>query len=428
MKKISIVILLFLASQCSAQFVVQNTPATNFLTSISSPSNSVAWASGDSLQLIRTSNGGANWINARGNIPGMLRFFNIWGVDSLTAHVCVSDYFFTIGSIYKTTDGGINWTRTFNQGGNGFINAVAFTNALNGFAVGDPVGERWTLLKTSNGGNSWDSAGMYLAASSGDLGLDNSMFYDGTKIWFGTQGGKIYSSTNNGVNWTSLQTVMVGVQKIFFNDAQNGKGLAVDNFGHNDFTMIKTSNGVSWSPVDLINTDRIPSISGLTGTSNYWYVNTGKILKSSNDGLNWDLVFTNTISGLHDICVSRVGTLPRSVYACRHDGTIVKGNTDINSSVNLILSEVPDKFELKQNYPNPFNPTTKIIFNIRNSDNVSLNVYNQQGKLINELVKEYKTPGSYSVDFDGSNLPSGVYYCTVQVEKESYTKKMLLLK
>ncbi len=280
MKKIGIIILLFFASLCSAQFVVQNTPATNFLTSISSPSNSVAWACGDSLQLIRTSNGGANWINARGNIPGMLRFFNIWGVDSLTAHVCVSDYFFTIGTIYKTTDGGVNWTRTFYQGGNGFINAVAFTDALSGFAIGDPVGGRWTLLKTSNGGNSWDSTGMYLPASSDELGLDNSMFYEGTKVWFGTQQGKIYSSTNNGLNWTATQTVMNGVQKIFFNDAQNGKGLAVDNFGHNDFTMIKTSNSVSWTVVNLINTDRIPSVSGLTGTSNYWYINTGKFSKA----------------------------------------------------------------------------------------------------------------------------------------------------
>lgn len=428
MQKTIVIVLLLFASLCSAQFVVQNTPATNFLTSISSPTNSVAWACGDSLQLIRTSNGGANWVNARGNIPGMLRFFNIWGVDSLTAHVCVSDYFFTIGSIYKTTDGGVNWTRTFYQGGNGFINAVAFTTPLNGFAMGDPVGGRWTLLKTTNGGANWDSTGMYLPSLSGEVGLDRSLFYEGSKIWFGSQSGKIYSSTNNGLNWITTQTVMSGVQAIFFNDAASGKGLAVSNWSHNEFTMIKTSNSINWSAIDLIKNERIPSVSGLIGTSNYWFIYPTSILKSSNYGLNWDLVFNNTLSSLHDICVSRSGTLPRSVYACRHNGSIVKGNTDISSGINLISNNIPERFELKQNYPNPFNPTTKIIFNLRNSGNISLKVYNQSGQLIIELLNEFKTAGSYSVDFNGKDLPSGVYYYKMESEINIETNKMILIK
>ncbi len=139
-------------------------------------------------------------------------------------------------------------------------------------------------------------------------------------------------------------------------------------------------------------------------------------------------MFNNNLSGLHDICVSKSGSLPRSVYACRHNGTIVKGNTDISSGVNLISNNIPDKFELKQNYPNPFNPTTKIVFNIRNSENVSLNIYNQTGQLMKQLVNEFKSSGSYGIEFDGGNLSSGIYYYKLETKDFSETKKMILLK
>ncbi len=428
MKKIIIVILLSIASLSSAQFIVQNTPATNYLNSISSPSNSVAWASGVRYQLIRTTNGGDTWLSALGNIPSTYTLFNIWAVDYLTANVCVSDGPSTFGAIYKTTDGGNIWVRTFYQVG-GFINAVFFINQTTGFAVGDPVAGKWTLLKTSNGGNSWDSTGLNFPAINGELGLDNSLFYEGSKIWFGSQSGKIYSSTNNGINWITNQTPMNGVQKIHFNDAATGKGLAIDNFSHNQFSLIRTINGISWSSVETVLNDGIPGIGGLTGTSNYWITYPSGVYKSTNDGDDWNIVFNNEgFLTMVDVTVSREGSLPRSVYACRQDGKIIKGNTDISNSINLISSEVPDKFELKQNYPNPFNPTTKINFSIRNSGIVLLTIYNQAGQFVIQLINEYKTPGSYSVNFDGGNLPSGVYYYKMEVNNISETKKMILIK
>ncbi|MCI0448785.1 MAG: T9SS type A sorting domain-containing protein [Chlorobi bacterium] len=99
---------------------------------------------------------------------------------------------------------------------------------------------------------------------------------------------------------------------------------------------------------------------------------------------------------------------------------------------NQINSEVPDKFSLSQNYPNPFNPSTKIRFDIASVGTVHrtvrLIVYDALGREIQTLVNEQLTPGTYEVDFDGSNLPSGVYYYKLETELFTETKKMVLIK
>ena len=103
----------------------------------------------------------------------------------------------------------------------------------------------------------------------------------------------------------------------------------------------------------------------------------------------------------------------------------------------------PTKFVLEQNYPNPFNPVTKIRFVIPNevrnlkdfssqaprNDNtmVTLKVYDVLGKEIATLVNEEKPAGVYDVDFDGSNLTSGVYFYQLRAGDFVQTKKMILL-
>lgn len=89
---------------------------------------------------------------------------------------------------------------------------------------------------------------------------------------------------------------------------------------------------------------------------------------------------------------------------------------------------IPDKFELFQNYPNPFNPSTTISYRCPVTGNVTLKVYDILGKEVAILVNEEKQAGSYTVKFDGSKLPSGVYIYKIQAGDFVSSKKMILLK
>ncbi len=96
--------------------------------------------------------------------------------------------------------------------------------------------------------------------------------------------------------------------------------------------------------------------------------------------------------------------------------------------------EFPTKFELYQNYPNPFNPTTTIKYAIPSLGGVetqnlaSLRIYNILGEEIETLVNKRQAPGNYSVQFNASNLPSGVYFYKLQCGNFVSTKKMIFLK
>ena len=88
-----------------------------------------------------------------------------------------------------------------------------------------------------------------------------------------------------------------------------------------------------------------------------------------------------------------------------------------------------DKLDYKiQNYPNPFNPTTNIVYQIKEKGFVSLQVFDIIGREVSQLVKETKEPGVYSVSFDASNLPSGVYIYSLRVNDFVQNQKMTLLK
>jgi hypothetical protein len=89
---------------------------------------------------------------------------------------------------------------------------------------------------------------------------------------------------------------------------------------------------------------------------------------------------------------------------------------------------IPNEFALEQNYPNPFNPTTNILFSIPQSGLVTLKVYNVLGQEIANLVNQELKAGVHKVDFDASNLTSGVYFYTMESGDFVQTQKMLLLK
>jgi hypothetical protein len=107
-------------------------------------------------------------------------------------------------------------------------------------------------------------------------------------------------------------------------------------------------------------------------------------------------------------------------------GTLNKSNDDVaEANENAPL---PTEYKLAQNYPNPFNPSTKIVYDMPKNNQVSLKVYNSLGKEVSELVNGFQQAGSYSVTFDASNLPSGVYFYKLQVGDFIQSKKMLIIK
>jgi len=100
---------------------------------------------------------------------------------------------------------------------------------------------------------------------------------------------------------------------------------------------------------------------------------------------------------------------------------VIIGSTDGNEG--LITS-----YQLEQNYPNPFNPNTKIKYTIPAESFVQLKIYDVLGNEVATLVNEEKSTGSYTVDFDASNIPSGVYFYTLNAGSFNETKKMILMK
>ncbi len=105
-----------------------------------------------------------------------------------------------------------------------------------------------------------------------------------------------------------------------------------------------------------------------------------------------------------------------------------KFNTPTSIEFENGKEELANEFYLAQNYPNPFNPTTSIKYQVASIEKVSIKVYDILGREITTLVNEVKSPGTYEVKFDGSNLSSGVYLYRFEAGSFSSVKKLILLK
>ena len=88
----------------------------------------------------------------------------------------------------------------------------------------------------------------------------------------------------------------------------------------------------------------------------------------------------------------------------------------------------PSKFTLLQNYPNPFNPTTNIEYSLSVGSFVKIVVYNVLGEVVSNLVNNYESPGMHTVEFNGADLPSGVYFYRLRTNNLVQVRKMVLLK
>ncbi len=400
------------------------------LTSVWCNDVNVGWICGYSGTVLRTTNRGINWINLTGNgIPTNVQLINICGFPSDNNSAITAGYLGADTWVWRTTNGGLNWIQVFSQPG-GFINSVWMITQTNGFMMGDPVNQRWSLWKTTNGGLNWDSTGLYLPQSGTETGYNNSMICSPPYIWFGTNNSRIYFSSNNGISWNIQQVPEVNSYALGFNIFLP---TSVDGFFGGANLYKTTNSGINWSLINSIGSGNFGGITTTPLSTNnpffqpVWYVrSTNSIYFSSNSGLNWIIDYTNSTSTMIYRYISHA--IPgRGIWAVGTFGKITFRDV-LYYSIKKNNSEIPDKFCLSQNYPNPFNQSTIIEFSCPVKCNILLEVYDITGKLISVLINNELEAGTYQTKFDAFNLTSGIYFYKLTTEYYSETKKLSLIK
>ena len=150
--------------------------------------------------------------------------------------------------------------------------------------------------------------------------------------------------------------------------------------------------------------------------------------------VNWSLQIVDEA----DVIILQQGVGPIGYSFTEHDlpmilrgavlNGIVYGDTT-TTSVSYSKIEIASHFHLSQNYPNPFNPTTRITYYLPNSSYVTLTIYDLLGRAIKTLVSEFQTAGSRSVNFNGGNISSGVYFYQLKAGNGFVkTRKMILMR
>ncbi|MCI0448786.1 MAG: T9SS type A sorting domain-containing protein [Chlorobi bacterium] len=374
------------------------------------------------LNVYLSTNGGANFTS---NFLGPNQLFAVWGISATTCYAGDQE-----GRVSITTNGGLNWQVVLNAGGpEGFINDIVFsrTNPMIGMVFSDPPtgagGNVW-LAKTTNGGNSWSIGSG--PTSAGLVGSVNSlMIIDDQFYGYGLNGYSLVRiTTNGGTNWLSqnLGTGSGDVTSLAFS-SDKMSGIGCRYFGQN---IAKTTNtGENWITQNIGSSQAIVQCKWIEGTD-IIYLSNGLIRKSTDRGNTWNIMTTGGLTNIRFIDFYKSGNNIYG-YAVAISGEVLKLIDNV-MGIQTISSEIPDKFSLSQNYPNPFNLTTNIKFQIPKSGFVKLTVFDVLGKEIQVLINRQLSPGTYEADFEGSSLPSGVYYYKIETDVYVETRKMVLLK
>ena len=249
-------------------------------------------------------------------------------------------------------------------------------------------------------------------------------------------GFKVERTLDPAGTWNQITSVSQNITAFVNNNLAEGaryyyRVRAYNSIGNSDYSNEANATTTLAAPSNLTGTEGETGILNLTWTDNS-STETGFYLeRKDGDGSSFII---HKILGPNLISFSDSNLTPGQYYAYRLKAFtgIVESNysnefeiviVSINSEI-----EIPNKFELFQNYPNPFNPSTQISYQLPENSFVNLVVYNIIGQKVAELVNQEKTSGKYSVKFDASNLPSGVYIYKLQAGEFSSVKKMLLTK
>jgi photosystem II stability/assembly factor-like uncharacterized protein len=363
--------------------------------------------------------GSVSWFEGASNNPIGSKAFPTGNIYLVT-HSYTPAWFPT-ESLLKSTDGG----QTFNY-------CYSSYGYLNGFDEADGtvyISHTSTVIKSTGGSYSY----VYTVTGStlGDISFANQN--TGIVLHNGNSGiNGMVRTTNGGVNWVFNQNI--NNKYIYHIELlPSGRGYAASDSGY----FFKTTNfGSSWQ---YLNT-------GLNGTN--------LDIKFINDDIGWllnalgnwpqsyRLYFTKN-GGLNFYPITSLGSFnvkafsfidANTGFVAGDSGVVLKTTNGGLTFVNQTGELYPDNYSLSQNYPNPFNPVTNIRFDIPKSGFVKIIVYDLLGREITQLVNQQMQPGSFSVDWDASNYPSGVYFYKLVVGDNTTswefveTRKMVLIK
>ncbi|MBK9096828.1 MAG: T9SS type A sorting domain-containing protein [bacterium] len=406
-----------LPQNCEYSWSAQTSGTTRILYTCKAVNELVCWTAGANATVLRTTNGGVNWLNANPN-PGIIAgdIRNMEAIDETTALVTTESQ--TSTAVYKTTDGGDSWFQVYSNN-EGFIKGIRMIDSLNGIAVGSPISNIWNVLLTTDGGNTWQPSQNQPPANNIHQAVHNSFQVSMPNIYWGTSFTSIFRSTDGGLTYSEHETTGAGIYifALFINSS--GIGLAAATA-----MSRSTDGGVTFQSHSVPGAGNINGIE--SAGNNFWYIRGEKIFHSTDDGISWTDEYTATLTLTHmDFPDNLTGC--QMGWAVGYGGTIHKMTSSGVTSVDS-QDKLPEIYELAQNYPNPFNPCTVISYQMPVNGKVTLKVYDVLGNEIVVLVDEYKPAGSYEVNFDGTKLSSGVYIYKFETDLFIQTKKMILAK
>lgn len=305
-----------------------------------------------------------------------------------------------------------------------FNNNVNLTGALGAeleFATQWNIETDWDygqILISTNNGSTWTPlAGLYTNLGTGTFQPNGQPLYDGTQTTW----------VNEKINLSSYIGENVKFRFLLRSDGSvNADGWYVDDIKLSVYSSIVPVELVSFSA--FVNNDEV-TLNWETSTElNNKGFEIERALKTSPSNLNWikvGYVNGNGTTTEHKKYSFVDKNLEAASYLYRLKQIDFDGSFIYSQEIEADITS-PLIFELSQNYPNPFNPVTIIKYQLPVDGFVSLKVYDVLGSEIKTLVNEFKNSGYYEVEFNATNIPSGVYFYKIQTENFSAVKKMIL--
>jgi photosystem II stability/assembly factor-like uncharacterized protein len=368
--------------------------------------------------------GGNTWTSGSmglGTGSGGLGISSITAASGTIAWVSAFPATSGLGGIWKTINGGTTWTKQttalFNDASFSFANFVYFFNDTDGVCMGDPVGGYFEIYTTTTGGTTWTRVPSTNiptpSPANAEYGYSNSYDVVGNTIWFGTSSGRMFKSTDKGLTWTLSGSPAAITDwgsatqggSYTFSDASKG--------------LILSSSGVMYNTIDGGTTWNTQAFTGPIFVNEFEYVpGTTRVISagsgssySLDDGLTWTGVDTaqHTETKFFDLNTGFTGGFTTSATVggiSKYTGTELK--TD---------SFISNKFST---YPNPVNN----VVTISNTDNIAFSevaISDMNGR----TVKTFKVNDLTEVEFNVSDLSSGVYFMSIATDSGKAVKKFI---